>query len=60
MTDLRSYGLKLARSKKFLSELLQDSDELEAVSQARDAIDAYRNVYQIDDTNQRRDCHWTC
>lgn len=55
VTDLRSYGLKLARSKNFLSELLQDSDEQEAMSHARDAIDAYRNLYQIDDTKFREE-----
>lgn len=48
ITDLSSYGLKLARAKKLLSELLQDTDEQEAMSQARDAIDAYRNLYELD------------
>jgi hypothetical protein len=46
--DLGSYGLKLARAKKFLSELLQDTDEQESISHARDAIDAYRNLYESD------------
>lgn len=46
--DLQSYGLKLARAKKFLSEVLEDFDEQGAISQANEAIDAYRKVYKID------------
>jgi cellulose biosynthesis protein BcsQ len=54
-TNLRLYGLKLARAKRFLSELLEDSNEQEAITQARDAIDGYLNLYQTDETKYREE-----
>jgi tetratricopeptide (TPR) repeat protein len=53
--DLGSYGLQLARAKKFLSELLQDSDEQEAIIQAKGAVDLYLKVYQKEPTRVREE-----
>jgi len=53
--DLSLYGLPLARAKKFLSELLQDSDEQETIIQARDAVDLYLELYQKEPTRVREE-----
>jgi cellulose biosynthesis protein BcsQ/predicted transcriptional regulator len=54
-TDLQLYGLKLARAKKFLSELLEEPDEQGSISQAKEAIDIYRNLYKINQNKFEED-----
>jgi cellulose biosynthesis protein BcsQ len=53
--DLTPYEIKLARAKKLLSELLQDSDEPEAVNQAKDAVDSYLKLSVQDQTKLREE-----